>query len=217
MGGEPLLHPNLTELLKTARNYFDKKTVIAIITNGILLPKQSGCFWQSCAEHDIQIYISKYPIEIDINTIYKYSTQYHIKCEYYAHSILSHSQFNVNTLPEEGEKAFKMMKMPFDLNGQQNIIDNFKYCGFANSCLTLRDGRLYTCAPAAHAWLFNGYFGQKLNISREDSIDIYNAKSKNEILEFLASPIPFCRYCNVKGRSGDHKWGISKKILTEWV
>ena len=41
-------------------------------------------------------------------------------------------------------------------------------------------------------------------------------KDKEEILEFLAKPIPFCRYCKVRERK-QQLWEVSKKDIKEWV
>lgn len=56
-----------------------------------------------------------------------------------------------------------------------------------------------------------------LQVGESDSIDIYKAKNIREVLKFLCKPIPFCRYCDMKGMSYGHKWQISKKDLKEWT
>lgn len=47
MGGEPLLHPQLDEILDAAREVFPH-TDIWLSTNGILLLKQTDEFWNCC-------------------------------------------------------------------------------------------------------------------------------------------------------------------------
>ena len=54
MGGEPLLHPNLVEILKMSRAVL-KNTKLTIFTNGILLPKMDDLFWQTCFENKISM------------------------------------------------------------------------------------------------------------------------------------------------------------------
>ena len=44
LGGEPLLHPQITLFLETTRKHFPHNT-INIVSNGILLKKQSKEFW----------------------------------------------------------------------------------------------------------------------------------------------------------------------------
>jgi uncharacterized radical SAM superfamily Fe-S cluster-containing enzyme len=59
MGGEPLLHPQITKIFEIARMYFDD--TIQLVTNGILLEKQNDVFWESCRRQRIDILISRYP------------------------------------------------------------------------------------------------------------------------------------------------------------
>ena len=52
MGGEPLLHPQLIEIIKISRKIL-KKTVILIYTNGINLENQPEKFWEICKKNKI--------------------------------------------------------------------------------------------------------------------------------------------------------------------
>lgn len=50
-GGEPIMHPQLLDLLQIARNVLGKThNTINLITNGILLHKQSDEFWKCCRD-----------------------------------------------------------------------------------------------------------------------------------------------------------------------
>lgn len=64
LGGEPLLHPSVTEFFSIARELFPK-TRIVIITNGILLNKQENSFWQACKDSDIELWVSDYSLTLD--------------------------------------------------------------------------------------------------------------------------------------------------------
>ena len=79
------------------------------------------------------------------------------------------------------------------------------------------NGNLYTCTIAPNIEHFNKYFGYNLPLTDRDGIDIYKAESMEEILEFLAKPIPFCKYCKVKERTFNHEWTTSKKEINEWI
>ena len=88
----------------------------------------------------------------------------------------------------------------------------------ANHCIFLKQGRVYTCATAANIEHFNKFFNKNLKIMNKDSINIYKAKSMKDILNFLAKPIPFCKYCNVKERKfGGRKWKQGKREISEWT
>lgn len=60
VGGEPLLHPNIIAFMKVARELFPK-SVVQIITNGVLLPKQKPEFWAACKQYNIVMTPTKYP------------------------------------------------------------------------------------------------------------------------------------------------------------
>jgi hypothetical protein len=54
-------------------------------------------------------------------------------------------------------------------------------------------------------------------LSERDGIDIYKAQDYDEVLAFLAKPIPFCKFCAVDKRRYNLEWGLSKKDMCEWV
>jgi MoaA/NifB/PqqE/SkfB family radical SAM enzyme len=190
LGGEPLLHPKLISFFEIARKYF-KTTVIQLTTNGALLWKQSDEFWIACHKYNIYIEISDYPINIHIEEVQAKSKKHKVCVGY-------------TVAKETG-----MWKTPLDLDGGQDAGGNFAACG--GGCITLRDGRIYMCAAPAHIQFFNKYFGKDLHVTEKDYIDIYKAKDKQEILDFLRKPIPFCRYCNLAASSSGLEWAVSKR------
>jgi hypothetical protein len=198
LGGEPLLHPDINILLDISRQYFNKG-LITIVTNGILLLKQPVDFWESCNRNNIEIWITKYPIKLDIVAIKNTGKKHGVLVRYFDEEIKS------------------MWKIPLDVNGTQDVKWNFKNCVEANWCISLEDGRLSTCSRISYIRHFNKYFNMEFPVSGEDYIDIYKAKNMDEIFAFLCKPAPFCRFCNIKGKVPDLKWGISKKDITEWV
>ena len=201
MGGEPLLHPQINDFIRVSRKYFPR-TRIEIVTNGILLNTQNENFWKCCKENDITIVPTKYPLNIDYDKAKETATSYGVKYEYYGHT----------------EEVLKTSAhIPLDPDGKQNAQENFINCFHANNCVMLKDGRIYTCTVAPNIEHFNNYFGYSIPLTERDGIDIHKAESIEEILEFLARPIPFCKYCNVNGRTYNHKWCTSKRDLKEWV
>ena len=81
LGGEPLLHPQLTQFFPIARELFPN-TQIIIITNGILLPQQPDSFWEACKKSDIRIWVSLYRLKIDYETIDARARQFGVFCGY---------------------------------------------------------------------------------------------------------------------------------------
>ncbi len=199
LGGEPLLHPNLYELIKIARNLF-KLTDIYLVTNGILILSQKEEFWNMLKEYKIRLTPTYYPIDVDYDKIEKTCKEKGILYKEFANR-------NGNTY----------WKHPIDLEGKQNPTDNFINCWVANWCVTLKKGKLYTCTNPPHIEHFNKYFNKNVEVTDRDCIDIYKTDNLQEILNFLSKPIPFCRYCNVKNRSEHETWAISKKDISEWT
>jgi MoaA/NifB/PqqE/SkfB family radical SAM enzyme len=201
-GGEPLLHPKICDFLCIARRIFPK-TFIVIDTNGILIPKCESSFFNICINNNIYIRITKYPTNINYDEIVNILRNYQIKYEIRSENI-----------DQEGIKL--QGKFPFNLSGASPIYEFISCCWF-NQCCQLRDGKIYTCNVIPNVHIFNQKFNQSLQVSDNDSIDIYKASSYNEIAEFLASPPPFCRYCDVKNRRITGKWKPSDKTINEYV
>jgi hypothetical protein len=200
LGGEPLLHPNLTKFLDIARQYFNTCS-IRIVTNGILLLKQTDEFWKNCQKNNIEIIITVYPVKIDHDAIKSIAKKYDIPLKYWG---------------DPGEPT-RWQRRPLDLQGKQNGDESFKLCYMSNGCIQLVDGKLYTCAIIAYIKYFNSYFNENLQVTNADYIDIYKTESIKEILDFLSRPMPFCRYCDIKQTVLQIKWGISKKEISEWT
>lgn len=198
LGGEPLLHPHINDALKIVRSVFPCSN-IRIITNGILLSKMSVNFWKAAHEHNIAIAITRYPIALDIGKIMDLSHRYGIITYIYNKDITKTSYH-----------------IPFDITGGQDPRVNFINCFHANHCVYLQNGKIYTCSIAACVRHFNHFFKKNLPDNESNGIDIYKASTMSEILEFLAKPIPLCKYCNVLKRSYNHPWKVSQKTIEEW-
>lgn len=203
LGGEPLLHKDVKLFCSYTREVFSK-TEILLVTNGLLLEKMQSDFWKICADKDIKISITKYPINLDYDKLKQISDSNHVKCEF----------FDSTGFSSDGRM---FSHLPLDINGKQDINYNFTHCDDANHCVTLESGRLYTCTVAPNSYIFKNYFNLDMKTVKEDSIDIYSVDSVDEILEFLARPIPFCRFCDIKNRSRDRKWEKSQKDIREWT
>lgn len=200
LGGEPMLHPELLKILKMTRTIFPN-TYIAMLTNGVKLPAQPEEFWETCRECSIAIAPTKYPIKLDYDALEQKAREHGVEYYYYGGGGL------VKTLE----------KYPLDLKGHQDASIMFLQCMLANSCTTLSHGRLFACPVASNARHFNRHFDADLQVLPEDSINIYEAKSAREIFEFLARPIPFCRYCMRGNVQRGIPWHQSKKTIDEWT
>ena len=204
MGGEPLLHPDVSEFMKISRKYFPlKKTKIEILTNAILLLSMPESFWTNCKKYNIEIAISKYPINIDYEKIEEKAKEYDIQISYHKGFV--------------GEIERKSYNYKLDEKGQQDI--NNAYRCYSGSVSVLKYGKLYKCPICSNIDIFNTYFNKHFNTCEKDYIDLSKKYSANDILLFLYKPSPFCRYCIIPYRKIPNviDWNYSKKDIKEWT
>lgn len=200
MGGEPLLNSDIAEFLPIARRCFPD-AAIEIVTNGLLLPKMDEKFWNACRENRIVIRPTKYPVNFDYDAAEKLAAGHGVEYSY----------FNDTNVVKS------LYKCPLDIEGKQNIRKNFRNCFKVIHCSYFQHGRFYTCTVAPTAHHLNKKFGTKVLETPEDSIDIYTAKSGQEVVDFLRKPIPFCKYCIIKKQSFSIPFRQSKSELSEWT
>ena len=201
LGGEPLLHPQLGQILTETRKYFPK-TLIQLVTNGILLMKQEQTFWTVCRENRIVVVVTKYPIDVDHGAIGEMAQANDVMFEYFGST---------------GSTKKTSWKVPLDISGSQDPRSSFIDCSYANKNVMLMEGRIYTCTVAPNIHIFNEVYGTKIPVTDADYMDIYEAQAKDEILEFLSKPKPLCRYCSVDQRSYGHRWERSNREMSEWT
>lgn len=201
LGGEPLLHPQITEFMRIVRAYFPA-TELFILTNGLLLSQMEDSFWESCRQYRVDISVTRYPITLDYKRLEELVR---------SHGLL----FRLFGGTDVGTKT--LWHEPKDLTGGQDPLWEFTHCEQANVCYTLEGRRLYGCGTIPGIPAFNDFFGQKMEITEQDSIDIYQAESADEIMEFFAHPYPFCRYCDWKHKTWDHPWEKSDRRMEEWT
>jgi len=201
LGGEPLLHPDLAEILVAAREAFPG-TVISVITNGLLLLKQDEDFWDVCTNNRLTIEVTKYPIHLDYPNIVKTVEDKGIAFKFHSYT---------------GKAQKTLYKMPLDIEGRQDADGSFSNCTLANRWIALMDGKMYTCQVAPNVFHFNKKFGTTLDLEDGDSLDIYEVNDIDEILSFLCTPKPFCKYCKTDSIVNGIPWQPSTRDINEWI
>jgi len=214
LGGEPLLHPDIYDIVTITRKYFpsynikDQTGVIEVVTNGILLHAQPNDFWETCSKNNVRIAVSDYPVKIKNEIIKEKALGFNVELRMYADKELREA---------EGSSARQWAKIPIDINGAQNKKRSFKNCWLGGTCFQLVDGKIYKCARIAYINLFNAAFGKQLDVEENDYVNIYKVKNVDEILYQLTKPPSFCRYCKVDEVTWNNKWEVSKKIIEEYI
>jgi hypothetical protein len=203
IGGEPMLHPQLSEIHEIARKYFPLPA-IRLYTNGTLVLGQGEKFWQNMKQNRIILYCSHYP-GVDYEKIKGRADGYGVLFDF------------TSAVPSENTRLMND-KYVLDLSGGQDYKRSFIYCPQANNCVTVKNGNFYTCPTTATAVHFIKYFNCQIDLTEQDYIDIHKAKDIGEILSFAAKPIPFCRYCNIPARqTAAIPFQQSKRQIDEWV
>lgn len=199
LGGEPLLHPKLNDILKITRNYFPN-TEIILVTNGILLLKKDTDFFETCKKNDIIIECTKYPIEVDYKEIKRFLLDNNIKFRFARKTEIMQAKF---------------VKYPLKRKGDISFFHSYIPCIFYQD-ITLRNGKIYQCPIVANIHILNKYFNTNFKISEKDYVDIHSIDSIEEVHSFINKKVPFCRYCDIF-EIELRDWTFSKKEISEWI
>lgn len=201
MGGEPLLHPELTGILRDVRENFPH-TTIRLTTNGLLLLKQGEEFWRVCRENRIVIVNTKYPVNLDFAGMKKKALDEGVEFMHFEGT---------------GDNVLKtIFKKTINLKGDSNPAESFANCHISNYGNFLMEGKLYGCPFACQSYrIFNKKFNQNLRMTERDYLDIYKVKDMQEILDFASEPKYYCRYCT--DLSPRFPWEQSRQDIHEWI
>ena len=203
LGGEPLLHPDISEVCRLTRRLFPS-TEIKILTNGIKVSTMDPEFWQACHDTDTTISVTVYPVKVDYDEINRL-------CE--AHGV----QYEIF---HEEKDGYFFSKHTIDDRNPTNRYINFIRC-YQVGCLTLRDDRIFPCATSAYADFINKRFNRDFKhmtpagrCRNGDYVDVKSVKSHRDLTALYHKPTPFCRYCT---KLEPMQWGHSHSSESEWL
>ena len=198
LGGEPLLHPDVTTFVRVSREVFPR-TRIYLMTNATLVTRMSEEFWTSLADSHVVLLCDSYPIGLPVEEIDRLGREHGVTVEW--------------TQPRDD-----FFKIPIDPAGGHDAGASFAKCKGYNNCPIVRDGKLYPCAYAAFADVFRERFGieEGLEVADADYIDVRKPHDPDETMDFLLNPIPWCANCDMDNMEF-YTWGRSKKSIDEWT
>lgn len=175
LGGEPLLHPELEQFLRTARSCYPDAD-IRIVTNGLLLPKAPEALLSAVKALDAGIDLSLYPPTA------------HMRDQIDA--LLNDKGIRHRYTPPILEFRRRM-----NLAGQGDIERNFRTCVVGNQCHYLYNGKLSACPAPSVISIFNECYGTEIDGSA-DLLDLYDPALTGEAAAaFLRRPLDMCRFC----------------------
>jgi len=195
LGGEPLLHPQIIELLIVARSFFSTSNIF-VVTNGTLLKNQKQSFWKCLKDNKIRLSVTLYRKTFVLEKLI-------IKT------------CNENDIEYEIVKTFSFLKyINIDGNSDKDIA--FKNC-ISKNCFMLRNGKIAVCGgPFYIGKQLNDFFKKSIFPEESDIIDIYEINmTGDKIIDRLNNSISLCKWCNEKSYYA--KWNLSTYNLKEWI
>lgn len=191
LGGEPLMHPQIVEILKCYRRYFPDSEV-DLCTNGLLLPKMEKSFWDCVKENRISIHVSGYkPTYSLLGKIDEILSEQGIP-----YAILKREEF---------------LKY-YTLNPDNDMKKSFEKC-IASGCYEVYRGRMSTCSATIAFEKFNRVFGTSYKITEgEDWFDIHDPQIDVwRVKEKLETPSYICKYCS-DSKMESFQWDYSLQV-----
>lgn len=194
LGGEALLNDRITDYICFVRKTLPDSE-IQLVSNGLLIPKQSEAFFKCCKENNVIISISGYkPTLLLKNEILRTLEKNHVTYSFRTDVV----EFGKN----------------IDLTGTSDKYEAMKKCR-ENKCHFLRYGKIYKCPfEALGNRLFEHYH---LDITFNGGTDIYDKNLDWNILlnKLSCYPVDACRYC---GKEEKIEWRVANSpVLEDWV
>ena len=181
LGGEPLLHPDFSELLNISRRTLPN-TKIVVVSNGLLLDKLDEKVIKSFVDNDIIISISLYEptnkkIDKILNILNANKITYLINDDFFS--------------PIEPIKKFQT-RLTLENNNNGDKVS--KEC-IGRFCRFLRDGKIAKCFYPLLIEILNKRYGTNYVVSRDDYIELSAISSGWDAIKKLNNSTPFCNYC----------------------
>lgn len=196
VGGEPLLHSNLIQMILDIKDIF-KEATISIITNGLLLNNMSEEFWKTVEDNDVFLDVTYYPAMKKMDDV---------------HRVLDYKSVRYKIWPER--TVFMKRLNP---KGDSDAKTTWDFCR-ERSCVTMRDGKIATCYMPITIDYFNEHFGTKIDML-DSIVDLYNPKlTGKELVKKMTSYQNACRYCH---EDVPREWSRCSKpndaVMEDWI
>jgi organic radical activating enzyme len=184
MGGEPLLHPEITEVIRVVRRS-GIGDVVRLFTNGLLLHRMDDAFWRALDHLTISSYDSA-PVRPEHLRLIEEKAR----------------QFDV-VLNVKNVDAFSHVMNDVRQRDDSIVYETWKRCWLRHRCLVARDGRFYSCTRAAYLpelherlTLTDPYRDPEARRDA-DSVAIDDDDLAAKVLALLNrdTPVNACRFC----------------------
>ena len=195
LGGEPLLNKNLPDFIMKLRAILPTSD-IAIISNGILIPKTEDALFEVMKKCNIGFILTLYQPTLKMKDMI-YNRLIESRVPYGSHEAKT-DLFEKFLMLEPGD----VDKHPYETCEPRGI-------------LVLKEQLLYRCPVEAYIGKYCETYGVHMDIP--DGIDVFdkNIKWDSLIEKLYTKPRSLCKYCSNK--SDFYEWGNSKAEKMDWI
>lgn len=191
LGGEPLMNPELPEIIYIFRRYMPLSR-ITVVTNGLLLSSWNKELISCLICERVKLCITRYPVNQNL-----------------IESIVPKLQecgVEVEVSPLTDKFRIYLQKDRAEKNG-------YSICGVKRLTF-LREGKLYTCAMSAMISVYNETFGS--SYPQQEGISLAESNNGWQILKALCRPSVLCDYCCDSGQLVEWKCS-GKPEAKDWL
>ena len=178
LGGEPLMHPDLNEILDGLRKIFPTSE-IDLCTNGLLLPRMEESFFETIIRNKMSVHVSGYkPTYPILDKMDQVLREHGI-----IYTILKREEF------------FKF----YTTDPEHDMIKNFKVCPTC-ACLELYRGRIMRCSAVIAFEKFDEQYGTSYEVTKDiDWYDLHDEKWDGyQLKKALDHATHTCKYCDLE-------------------
>jgi organic radical activating enzyme len=180
LGGEPLLHPQLLDFLRVAKNAKIANRLF-LVTNGVLLHKAPDELWDLIDG----MWISIYP-----------GIKYRFDWDWVQRKVDEHQIF----VWRKETPEFSQKSLVEEIQNEELVQMVFDNCELAHmeSCHTVYEGRYYMCSPSVWMEPRLALHGVTFKNRESDSVAIHDNPNLYDDLDNLVrrkQPLEACRYC----------------------
>lgn len=185
MGGEPLLHPHITEVLRAVRRS-GISPIVRLFTNGTLLHTMADDFWAALDELTISNYTSA-PVKPALLEAARAKAR--------AFDVV------LNVKPVAAFSEVMRAEREADDDALQR---NYEGCWLRHRCLVVRRGKFYMCTRAAYADEFHrdilhgAHPDDHAAALADDGVLLTTPDLGDALLTYLnrTTPLVSCRFCH---------------------
>lgn len=198
LGGEPLLHPKLLDILDVVRESGITERV-RVTTNGLLLYRMSDEFWKKLEHLTISNYASAPVKEEHLKLIHEKAKEFNVIL-----NIKYVDQFNSI-----------LVKSP--IRDKQRVERIYENCWIRHRCLLVRNGVFYKCSRSAYMEDFVREFqvDDQTPFIQKDGV-VLDENFLENVLKYLnqETPLESCKYClGASGKLISHRQMSREEVV----